>query len=146
MSETQILRRPMRPVRVCTVLGLTALTGMALSVPAASAQTTSKKRVVEVVTRGPFGKMLATVAGRSLYTPPPTGCAGGCLSVWPPLDVAKGVVPTGRKGLGTVQVKVGHTVHFQVTYLGKPLFAFVGDSGSSVNGNGDGGFSVATVA
>jgi len=103
------------------------------------------KKVVQVVNRSPFGNMLATVKGASLYTPPSTGCAGGCLSVWPPLYVKKNTTPTGAVGLGTVSVMVGKKDKFQVTYNGRPLYTFTGDSGTSVNGNGVGGFSVATV-
>jgi predicted lipoprotein with Yx(FWY)xxD motif len=134
-------------VGVGTAVAVVALGSAVLSAPLASAQTTKMKdkTVVEVVNRSPYGDMLATVKGASLYTPPASGCSGGCLKVWPPLYVKKNTTPTGTSGLGTVEVVVGKKDKFQVTYNGKSLYTFTGDSGSSVNGNGVGGFSVATV-
>jgi len=136
-----------------------ALAGAMASVPAASAQaagTATKmkdKKVVQVVTRTPEGStsavtMLATVKGRSLYTAPASGCTGSCLTIWPPLYVAKGKTPTGVgvTGLGTVSVMVGKKTKFQVTYMGKALYTFVDDSGTSADGNGVGGFMLATVS
>jgi predicted lipoprotein with Yx(FWY)xxD motif len=89
--------------------------------------------------------MLATVKGASLYTAPATGCTGECLHIWPPLYVATGKIPTGVSGLGTVSITVGRYTHLQVTYNGNPLYKFKGDSGTSVNGNGVGGFMAATI-
>jgi predicted lipoprotein with Yx(FWY)xxD motif len=137
-------------------LGVVVLAGSLASIPLATAQaangasTTMNKTVVRVVTRTPSGsttpvKMLATVKGASLYFAPSTGCTGGCLSVWPPLEIAAGKTPKGIGGLGTTTVMIGKKTHDQVTYLGKPLYAFVDDSGTSVNGNGVAGFSVAKV-
>ena len=134
-----------------------ALAGALASVPAASAQAagtatkTKDKKVVQVVTRTPEDStsavtMLATVKGRSLYTAPASGCTGGCLTVWPPLYVAKGKTPTGVTGLGTVSVTIGKKTKFQVTYMGKALYTFVNDSGTSADGNGVGGFMVAVVS
>ena len=128
------------------------------AVPAASAHAagvaakSKDKKVVQIVTRTPEGAtsavtMLATVKGRSLYTAPASGCTGGCLTIWPPLYVAKGKTPTGVgvTGLGTVSVMVGKKTKFQVTYMGKALYTFVDDSGTSADGNGVGGFMLATV-
>lgn len=144
--------RPGRTRWVGAVFGIVALVG-SLAIPLASAQAataTAKKKVVQVVTRTPEGAtkavtMLATVKGASLYFAPATGCSGGCLNVWPPLEIAAGKTPTGVKGLGTTTVTVGTKAHLQVTYRGKPLYSFVSDSGTSVNGNGVGGFRVAKV-
>ncbi len=97
------------------------------------------------MTRPQVGKMLASKTGASLYTPPASGCTGSCDSVWPPLLVVKGRVPTGTSGLGTVSITIGGRTRTQVTYHGLRLYTFVGDSGTSVNGNGVGGFSAATV-
>jgi len=136
-----------------------AVAGAMAAVPAASAQAAGAagknkdKTVVQVVTRTPEGstsavQMLDTVKGKgaSLYTAPASGCTGGCLKVWPPLYVAKGKTPTGVTGLGTMSVMVGKKTKFQVTYMGKALYSFVDDSGTSVNGNGVGGFMVAAVS
>jgi len=99
-------------------------------------------QVVKVVSRHPVGKMLATVRGLSLYTNA-AGCNAMCQSIWPPLTLPKGstAVPTGETCLGTV--KLG-TLR-QITYRGQPLYTFTGDSGSSLNGNGQFGFLAATV-
>lgn len=137
-------------------LSLVALTGPLAALPTATAQaaelggTATPKTVVQVVTRTPTGstmpvKMLATTKGASLYFGPSTGCTGGCLTVWPPLEIGKGKIPKGVKGLGTTSVTVGTKTHRQVTCHGKPLYTFIDDSGTSVNGNGVGGFTVAMV-
>jgi predicted lipoprotein with Yx(FWY)xxD motif len=123
-----------------------AVAGATVVAPAVSAQatTTTNQRVVEVVTRAPYGKMLATVKGLSLYTSS-SPCTGSCLSVWPPLLLAKGkTTPTGvKKGLGTVALTFKGISRLQVTFDGNALYRFEGDSGTSVNGNGVGGFMVA---
>jgi predicted lipoprotein with Yx(FWY)xxD motif len=98
--------------------------------------------VVHVATRAPFGKMLTTDSGLSLYINP-AGCSASCLTIWPPLFMPKGkTVPKGETCLGTV--KVG--TKLQVTYKGQKLYSFTGDSGTSVNGNGLAGFTVAKVS
>ncbi len=144
-----------RPNAWGVVIALAVGGAMALA-PVASAESagatkTKDKTVVQVVTRTPSGSstpvtMLATVKGKSLYTAPSSGCTGGCLGIWPPLYVAKGKTPAGVTGLGTVSVMVGKRTKFQVTYMGKPLYSFVDDSGTSVDGNGVGGFTVAAVS
>ncbi len=78
--------------------------------------------------------------GRALYIKPHGGCSGTCLSAWPPMDMPAGkTVPLGTRCLGTVAA--GH--HRQVTYRGKRLYLFSGDTGTSVNGNNTGGSKVA---
>ena len=100
--------------------------------------------VVQVVDRAPYGAMLATASGLSLYTGPT--CTGSCLTIWPPLLVPRGkVTPLGSSGLGTAKVKIGRHKVTQVTYNGAPLYTFYTDTGSSVGGNGLGGFVVVTV-
>jgi len=109
------------------------------------AATGTSEAVVKVVDRAPFGKMLATLKGRSLYETA-AACTGSCLTVWPRLVLAPGkTTPTGVSGLGKVAFKVGTKTEFQVTYMGHRLYTFVSDSGSSVNGNGVNGFKVAKV-
>ena len=108
--------------------------------PASGSAGTSVK-VVQVVTRSPIGKMLANVKGRSLYTTAGS-CTGSCLSIWPALLMPKGATtPLGAKCLATVASGKNR----QVTYHGQRLYTFVDDSGSSVNGNGVGGFKAAKV-
>ncbi len=98
---------------------------------------------MKVVTRTHFGKILATTHGRALYIKPSGGCSGMCLSIWPPLLHAQGfkTIPRGTGCLGTATF--GH--RHQVTYRGKRLYLFSGDTGRSVNGNNTGGFKVAKL-
>jgi predicted lipoprotein with Yx(FWY)xxD motif len=128
-------------------LGVVAVAGAMAVMPAMSAQATSptKQKVVEVVTRAPYGMMLATRKGASLYTAS-SPCKKSCLSAWPPLLLATGkTIPTGTTGLGTVALMFKGNPRLQVTFDGKALYRFVGDSGTSVNGNGIAGFMVAEV-
>jgi predicted lipoprotein with Yx(FWY)xxD motif len=58
----------------------------------------------------------------------------GCMSLWKPLVVGKGVTPTGAAHLGTVRRPDGRR---QVTYRGGPLYTFTGDhQRGDVTGNG----------
>ncbi len=67
-----------------------------------------------------------------------TACTGGCFTTWPPLTVAAGVTPTAASGLtgqwGTITRQDGHGI--QVTYNGKPLYFYSGDTKpGDANGN-----------
>ena len=138
--------RRMPLARSTVVLGASALCTFAVlpSADAAQAAGTSAK-VVTVVTRAPVGKMLATIKGASLYTSS-ASCTASCLTVWPPLVMPVGkTVPTGTKGLATTPITVGGKHHLQVTYRGKALYRFTGDSGTSLNGNGLGTFKAAVL-
>lgn len=98
--------------------------------------------VVEKVDRAPFGNMLATTAGLSLYILPSGTCTGSCLVIWPPLLMPTGTTkPLGVTGLGTVRFGQSR----QVTYHHHRLYTFYLDTGSDVSGNGVDGFTVATV-
>ena len=139
-----------RALVAAAVLGTVALSST-LAPAAAGASvdgvraTARSARVVEVVDRAPFGEMLATVRGLSLYTTP-ASCTGSCLVVWPPLVMPEGTrIPLGASGLGTRKVKRARRKILQVTYGGKLLYTFASDHGSSVTGQGVGGFSVARV-
>ena len=140
-------RRRRWVIRGATALVATAtITAVAadLAVAQASPTATKKTQVVKVVTRSPFGKMLAKKkSGASLYYMPKGTCRGECLSVWPPLVLAKGstATPTGVTCLGTAKFAKLR----QVTYRGHRLYTFDEDSGTTVNGNGEGGFVVAKV-
>jgi predicted lipoprotein with Yx(FWY)xxD motif len=127
-----------------SVAGVAAVTAD-LSAAAATTPATHKKvHVVKVVTRKPFGKMLATTKGASLYYLPKGSCSGQCLNFWPPLVLPKGstATPAGTTCLGTATF--GHLR--QVTYRGHRLYRFSEDRGTSVKGNGQAGFVVAKVS
>jgi predicted lipoprotein with Yx(FWY)xxD motif len=98
--------------------------------------------VVKEATRAPFGKILTTVKGLSLYEHPNGACDASCRTVWPPLLMPTGAtVPKGATCLATAALGK----KLQVTYDGQRLYTFTGDSGTSVNGNGLDGFKVAKV-
>jgi predicted lipoprotein with Yx(FWY)xxD motif len=81
------------------------------------------------------------VSGKTVYTlkASKTPCTTACLTVWPALTLPAGVTKaTAGKGvsaskLGTKKMSSGA---LQVTYSGKPLYFFSGDTGSGqVHGN-----------
>ena len=117
--------------------------GIAAPTSGASSKGTSAK-VVVVVKRGTFGQILATTGARmTLYYQAVGNVPGACLGAWPPLLMPAGkTMPTGATGLGT---KAFQKTKLQVTYKGKRLYTFAGDSGHSVNGNGVSGFYVAQL-
>jgi predicted lipoprotein with Yx(FWY)xxD motif len=63
------------------------------------------------------------------------GGSASCLSLWHPLTVAKGNMPTGAAQLGTItRPDTGVT---QVTWHGRPLYTFTGDKApGDASGNG----------
>ena len=98
------------------------------------------KRVAAEAENATLGKtVLTTTKGRTLYSlsVEKNGkfiCTASCLSVWHPLMVPAGVRPTGPVKLGTVQRPEGGT---QVTYKGRPLYRFGGDTkAGQANGEG----------
>jgi predicted lipoprotein with Yx(FWY)xxD motif len=100
----------------------------------------SSKRVVASAENSALGKtVLTTTKGRTLYSlsVEKNGkfiCIGSCLSVWHPLMVPTGVHPTGPVKLGSIERPEGGT---QVTYKGRPLYRFGGDTkAGQANGEG----------
>lgn len=98
------------------------------------------KRVAAEAENPTLGKtVLTTTKGRTLYSlsVEKNGkfiCTASCLSVWHPLMVPPGVRPTGPVKLGTIERPEGGT---QVTYKGRPLYRFGGDSkAGQANGEG----------
>jgi predicted lipoprotein with Yx(FWY)xxD motif len=102
---------------------------------------------------GSLGMVLVDTSGMTLYflkgeTAANIQCTGSCADQWPPLTIASGVQPTVGDGVtgqvGTVQRPDGT---LQVTYDGKPLYTFVGDSGAGqASGQGVSNFFAATAA
>jgi predicted lipoprotein with Yx(FWY)xxD motif len=128
--------RPSRPLFALALLALAA----ALALPALGlARTaTTTKRVVRVE-KTASGSLLANLRGHTLYSLSVERhgkfiCTGGCLSIWHPLVVPKGVKPTGPVSLGTIERPEGKT---QVTYRGRPLYSFAEDTkAGQTNGEG----------
>jgi predicted lipoprotein with Yx(FWY)xxD motif len=133
-------RARFRPPRRLSRLALLALVAV-LVVPAAAgvARAAPTKRVVKLEESGSGGSVLANLKGRTLYSLSVEKhgkfiCTAGCLSVWHPLVVPKGVKPTGPVTLGTVKRPDGR---IQVTYRGRPLYSFAEDTKKGeTNGEG----------
>ena len=98
-----------------------------------------------------LGTVLVNAKGLTLYflkgeTAGNIMCTGSCATTWPPLTVASGAQPTAGSGvtgqLGTTKRPDGSV---QVTYNGKPLYTFDGDSGpGQASGQGVANFFAAT--
>ena len=116
-----------------------AVGGLGASALAVGTAGASGKVVVSTAKSTKFGKVL--VSGKTLYTlkANQTACTAACLAVWPELVLPKGV-SKATAGSGVSKSKLGSISRpggvRQVTYGGKPLYYFVGDSGpGSVTGN-----------
>ncbi len=94
---------------------------------------------VSTATNAKVGTVL--VSGKTVYTlkASKTPCTAACLTVWPELVLPKGVTKA-TAGTGVNASKLGTVKRsggvLQVTYSGKPLYYFSGDSAAGqVNGN-----------
>lgn len=97
-----------------------------------------------------LGTVLVDSNGLTLYvlagdSATHSNCTGGCASAWPPLTVKGGTKVSGGSGVhgrfGTFKRADGTT---QVTYNGRPLYGWTGDSQpGDTTGQGLNGFSVA---
>lgn len=129
-----------RHIRLLTGLAAVALAGLlAFAVAGGAGGTTPTRRVVKVASLSDGSPVLANLRGRTLYSLSVEKhgkfiCTAGCLSIWHPLVVRKGVRPTGPVTLGTVKRPDGKT---QVTYRGRPLYSFANDAKSG-EANGEG--------
>jgi predicted lipoprotein with Yx(FWY)xxD motif len=116
------------------------LSASAVAVSAAGASTNAVKKVT--VTTAKVAKVgTVLVSGKTLYTlqPSSTPCTAACLKVWPALMLPKGVTKPAA-GSGVKASKLGSVSRAggvrQVTYGGKPLYTFVGDTAAGqVKGN-----------
>lgn len=129
-----------RHIRRLTGLAAVALVGLlAFAVTGGAGGSTPTKRVVKVASLSDGSSVLANLRGRTLYSLSVEKhgrfvCTAGCLSIWHPLVVPKGVRPTGPVTLGTVKRPDGGT---QVTYRGRPLYRFANDTKTG-QANGEG--------
>src|SRR6266480_2449589 len=84
-------------------------------------------------------QVLVDSKGMTLYwfaidTSSKSNCSGSCLTYWPPV---KGPVTAGSGVTGTLGTITGSDGTKQATYLGHPLYTYVGDSAPGQNkGNG----------
>lgn len=138
MSE-QAPRNPIpHPVRT-PILALAVVALVTFAATAAAAPRT--KTVAKEAANQTLGaKVLTTTGGRTLYSLSVERrghfvcVSSGCLASWRPLLVAKGVAPKGPVKLGTVTRPDGSR---QVTYKGRPLYRFSGDTRKG-EANGEG--------
>jgi predicted lipoprotein with Yx(FWY)xxD motif len=117
-------------------VALGGLSGLVLAEGAASA---AQNVVVTTTKNAKLGTIL--VSGKTVYTlkASKTPCSSACLKIWPALKLPQGAKKaTAGKGvsaskLGTAKMSNGA---LQVTYGGKRLYYFSGDSGAGqVHGN-----------
>ena len=112
--------------------------GSSLAASGASSHA-SRGVVVSTESTTQYGTIL--VSGRALYTlqASSSACAASCIAVWPELTLPKGVTrATAGNGVSAAKLGVIHRAGgvLQVTYGGKPLYKFVGDTtATQVNGN-----------
>ncbi len=130
------MRRTPLLILLCTSIQIVLLATTAGPVIAAPAS----KPVAKQAENATLGKtILTSTRGRTLYslsaeTKGRFICTGACASTWRPLVVPAGVKPTGPVKLGTIERPDGKT---QVTFKGRPLYSFSGDSkAGDVNGEG----------
>jgi predicted lipoprotein with Yx(FWY)xxD motif len=108
------------------------------SAPASSAPAAAGGSTVTAKTIG-SQQVLVDSQGMTLYwfaidTPSKSNCTGSCLTYWPPV---KGPVTAGSGVTGTLGTITGADGTKQATYLGHPLYTYVGDSAPGQNkGNG----------
>jgi predicted lipoprotein with Yx(FWY)xxD motif len=87
------------------------------------------------------GTVLVNSSGHTLYwfaidTPSKSNCTGSCLTYWPPV-IGKVSAASGVSLPGTFGTIKGSDGKVQATYMGHPLYTYVGDSAAGqVNGNG----------
>jgi predicted lipoprotein with Yx(FWY)xxD motif len=127
MPQSRTSNRPRRlTIAILIAVAALALTGLFSSLAAART-----KQVVKEAHNSSLGRTVLTANnGLTLYSlsVEKNGkfiCKGSCLKDWFPLVVAAGVKPAGPVALGTVKRPDGRR---QVTFEGRPLYTFDGDS------------------
>jgi|SRR5579884_1113119 len=129
---------------------LLVLVAAASTAAAALASPSREAQPVVVWKTAKFGEILATKGHLALYTWKKEGvgkvrCTGACASMWPPLTVPTGTmvarhVPHGMGTFGTIKRPDGRT---QVTFDGRPLYTYSGDTPTKILCNGVDGWFVA---
>jgi predicted lipoprotein with Yx(FWY)xxD motif len=128
------------PVRSSIRLTFLAAALAALLVPALAVAAPASKNVAKQAENASLGRtVLTTTKGRTLYSLSAEThgrfiCTGACVSTWHPLLIPAGTKPTGPVKLGTIMRPEGKT---QVTFKGRPLYSFAGDSKAG-DANGEG--------
>jgi predicted lipoprotein with Yx(FWY)xxD motif len=139
-SLRELLRLRSLRGTVTAVLAIGVGASWLVAGPAASASATGTKSLTVSTSTSPtYGTIL--VSGKTLYTlkPSTVACTAQCLRIWREVALPK-AVKKAKAGHGVNAAKLGtkkrsHGV-LQVTYAGKPLYWFVGDTAAGqVNGN-----------
>ena len=117
--------------------------GTAANTPAAGGNSSSAAAAGggNTVTEKTIGgqQVLVDSKGMTLYwfaidTPSKSNCSGSCLTYWPPV---KGPLTAGSGVTGTLGTITGTDGTKQATYLGHPLYTYIGDkSPGQATGNG----------
>ncbi len=115
----------MKLIRIFTLALLAAAVLAPAAMPERTATLTARS--------SSFGKVLFDGRGFVLYgftrDQKRSACYGACAKAWPPYFAPKGTLSVGsgvkRSLLGTVKRKNGKR---QVTYAGKPLYYYIGDT------------------
>jgi predicted lipoprotein with Yx(FWY)xxD motif len=132
-----------RGIRQLTALGMVLIVALAVALAA----TATNSALVKSAKNATYGSLLVSSGGLTLYhltseTKGAIKCTGACATLWPPVLVKGGAMPTVGAGLtaaklGTIRRPGGQT---QVTYNGLPLYRYSADKKSGqVHGEGVGG-------
>jgi predicted lipoprotein with Yx(FWY)xxD motif len=140
MRKTKQHREPNRRVRVGVMAAaIVAVGGLSASTVAMGTAGAATTTVISTSKSAKYGTVL--VSGKTVYTlkASKTACGTRCLKVWPEVLLAKGV-KKAKAGTGVNAAKLGTIKRangaLQVTYNGKPLYRFVGDTAAGqVHGN-----------
>jgi len=146
MEQTEVRQERTRRLMVSRIAaaafaaaGLSAV-GFVLSSAGATTNHTTKRLVIATAKKAGLGTFL--VSGKTVYvlTPSKVGCTGSCTTIWPRVLLPKGVAKA-TAGTGVNAAKLGSVARSggarQVTYSGKPLYWFSGDTAAGqTHGNG----------
>src|SRR6201994_983002 len=118
--------------------GNTPAAGAGSSAPASSAPAAAGGSTVTAKTIG-SQQVLVDSSGMTLYwfvpdTSTKSNCSGSCATYWPPV---KGPVTAGSGVTGTLGTITRSDGTMQATYMGHPLYTYIGDkSPGQAKGNG----------
>jgi predicted lipoprotein with Yx(FWY)xxD motif len=141
-----VQRRRETTIRALSLVAAVALVGSGLissviAVSAANAATSHKAKSLTISTsKNPqLGTILVSRTTLYTLTPSATPCTTQCVKIWPEVLLPKGVTKA-KAGAGVKAAKLGTVKRahgaLQVTYAGKPLYWFSGDTAAGqANGN-----------
>jgi predicted lipoprotein with Yx(FWY)xxD motif len=122
----------------------------ALAIAATAMASGGSSAPVTVISTKQFGKVLATKGHLALYTwnkekDKKVHCTGACATTWPPITLPKGTKLAAHlaHAMGTFGTIVRPDGSTQLTYNGRPVYTFHGDTPTKILCNGvDGWFVV----